>query len=198
MPRLLLVASFVLLLSFATSAAPVPKHLMPKDPPFAVPTRVGTKWLYDRQGTDVTLIITKVEDKDGAKLVTTEWVGEGGKHTPHMVVSVSEKGLFLLAECGEPYDTPWCIFKLPHREGEVWDCASSRGNRIRTTGKRIAGPIETVKTGTGSIEAARVDWEFVTRPNQRAFKATYWYANGIGLVRLDNDLVLKSFTPGKE
>ena len=29
------------------AGAPVPTHLMPKDPPLAFPTCVGTKWVYD-------------------------------------------------------------------------------------------------------------------------------------------------------
>jgi hypothetical protein len=75
MPRRLVISAVLLLglLAFAP-AAPVPKHLMPKDPPLTFPTTVGTKWVYELpNGSEQTIVISEVkEEKDGAKVVTME------------------------------------------------------------------------------------------------------------------------------
>src|SRR4051812_16075744 len=102
-------------------AAPVPTHLMPKEPPCAYPLTVGTTWVYETDaGTDVTIAIAKVETKESEKIITTEWVHAEGKRTPHMVLAVSDKGVFLVAEGGSTYSKPWCIWKLPYAANETW------------------------------------------------------------------------------
>ena len=168
------------------AAAPVPKHLMPKDPPFNYPATVGTTWVYDCGGREETLTISKVEAKDGAKLITTEYVGAGGNRH-HMTLSVGAAGVFLVAEGGSTYPTPWCIFKLPHKEGDTWKTAG-HGSDMK------AGAMEKVKVPVGEITAARVDWDLGGR------NVVYWYADGIGLVKMEGgaNKGLKSFTRGKE
>jgi hypothetical protein len=169
------------------AAAPVPKHLMPKDPPFNYPATVGSTWVYEfPNGREETIQIAKVEEKDGAKLITTEYVGAGGNRH-HMTQSFSSAGVFLVAEGGRTYPTPWCIFKLPHKEGDTWKTAGHGGDMT-------AGPMEKVKVGAGEITAARVDWDLGGTP------VKYWYADGIGLVKMEGgaNKGLKSFTRGKE
>lgn len=194
MARLLTVlVSFVVAIPFVL-AAPVPTHLMPRDPPLAFPTQVGTTWVYEGIDDERTVVISAVKElKDGSKLVTTENVGPDGKRTPDMVRRVSADGIFLVSENGQDYDEPWCVVQLPHREGRVWE-TRVREKGAEDVGKRTAGPIEKVRVLAGEFLAARIDWEF-TR-GAITYKATYWYANGIGLVQSD-DLKLKSFTPGK-
>jgi hypothetical protein len=162
---------------------------MPKEAPFAYPTTVGTTWVYDMGGgREETLTISRVEDKDGAKLVTTERVGADGKRSHHMTLSVSAKGVYLVSEGGRAYQTPWCIFKLPHREGDTWQTEGHGGDMK-------AGPVEKVKIPAGEVTAARVEW---TLGDGRV--ANYWYAHGIGLVKMGGaaNKGLKSFTLGKE
>ncbi|AMV29517.1 hypothetical protein VT84_34300 [Gemmata sp. SH-PL17] len=167
------------------AAAPVPKHLMPKEPRFAHPTRVGTTWVYDvGNKQESTRQISQVEEKNGAALVTTEYVHAGGKRSHHMTLSVSDKGIYLVAEHGSTYPVPWCIFKLPHKEGQTWTTEGHGGDMK-------SGPVEKVKTPAGEILAARVDWE--CNPGQ---VVSYWYADGFGLVRMSGpaSVSLKSFT----
>lgn len=188
--RTAVVLGTLALLAFAlgrSPAAPVPTHLMPKDTPFSYPTTVGTTWVYDLGGREDTRTISKVEDKDGAKLVTTEHVLADGKRSHHMTLSVSAKGVFLVAEQGRTYETPWCIFKLPHKEGDTWKTEGHGGNMT-------AGPMEKVKVADGEVTAARVEWDV---GDGRV--ASYWYAHGVGLVKMAGaaSIRLKSFTPGK-
>jgi hypothetical protein len=195
--RILFAAALALVLTPSAPAAPVPTHLMPKNPPLAVPTRVGSTWVYERDGQEVTLVVSKVEEKDGARLVTTERVGQDGTRVPHQVVSVSEGGVFLVTnEVGQVYDPPLCLLKLPHREGQAWEVKAGPPGLALGTGRMTAGPVEVVKTGSGTVRAARV--ELGSSPGgPPVIKATFWYADGVGLVRGDG-MVLKSFTPGKE
>ena len=63
---------------------------MPKEPPLAFPTQVGTKWVYERNGAEETIVITAVkEEKGGAKLVTLERVAADETRIPYTVERVS-------------------------------------------------------------------------------------------------------------
>jgi hypothetical protein len=169
------------------AAAPVPKHLMPKDPPFSYPATVGCTWVYHFPGAqEETIAVAGVEEKDGAKLITTEYV-RAGNRAHHMTQSVSAAGVFLVAEGGRTYPKPWCIFKLPHKEGDTWKTEGHGGDMK-------SGPMEKVKIPAGEILAARVDWDLGGR------NVSYWYADGIGLVKMEGgaNKGLKSFTRGKE
>jgi hypothetical protein len=196
--RLLPLVSALLLISFAVApAAPVPTHLMPKDPPLAFPTRVGTTWVYDGAYGKLTIVISAVKEaKDGAKLVTTEIVGEDGKRTPHMVQRISAAGIFVVSEAGENYTEPWCFLKLPHRPGRTWETKLD-GRALPGTGTMTAGPVEKVKVPLGEFSAARADWHYHFKGGG-GLKATYWYADGVGLVQMNDKQMLKSFTLGKD
>jgi len=171
---------------------------MPKEPPFAFPTKVGTTWVYEVEGKEKTLVISRSENETGGTLVTTEWVIANGNRTPHMVISVTDKGVFLVTEDGVKYDERVCVLKLPHIKGQTWQANTSKPMPfIAIAGTKTAGPIERVKVPAGEFNAARVDSSF-TFNGGLACEATHWYAHGIGLVQLDDDLKLKSFKPGRD
>jgi hypothetical protein len=190
---------FVVLISLAAIpvlfAAPVPTHLMPKDPPLTFPTRVGTKWVYETGSGDMTVVISEVkEEKDGARLVTAEQISADGTRTLYMVWHVSTGGVLLVAERGRHYAEPWCIFKLPHREGQTWGTRSRYvGDKADLVGEMTSGPTEKVRVPAGEFSTMRVEWAI----NGRKL-APYWYAHGVGLVQLGQHMKLKSFTPGKD
>jgi hypothetical protein len=196
MIRLLTALACLVVAVSLVPAAPVPKHLIPKDPPLAIPTRVWTTWVYTGNRDTQTIVISEVkEEKDGAKLVTTEKLDEDGKMTPFVVERISAEGIFIVSEMGQKYDEPWCILKLPHRPGQTWE-TRLRGRDFDADGTMTAGPLEKVKVPLGEFSAARVDWEFKLNGARR--KVTFWYAHGVGLVRQNENWELKSFTPGKE
>jgi hypothetical protein len=191
----LLVALIGLATIPVVTAAPVPAHLMPKDPPFAFPTSVGTTWVYEGDYGKRTIVITEVkEEKDGAKLVTTEKLDENGKRTPYQVTRLSTEGLFLVAEGRRKYEEPWCILKLPHRPSQTWKAEVS-GNGPPGIATMTAGPMEKVNVAFGEFSAVRIDWELKYKGGGR--KVTCWYVHGLGLVQMDENMKLKSFTPGK-
>jgi hypothetical protein len=181
------------------SAAPVPKHLM-KTVPEYFPTQVGTKRVYLRGDAEETQVVTKVEVKENEKIVTVEEVAKDGTKKPYQVVSVRPDGVYLVAESGSKYDTPWCVFKTPAVVGQEWETTTTRGKdwMIRGTKKVIAE--ERLKVPAGEIETVRVTWDSAFGAGQQRSRSVYWYAANIGVVQIDDPphLVLKSFTAGKE
>src|SRR5262245_6269367 len=186
--------SLVALVSFVP-AAPVPKHLMPRDPPLTFPTTVGTKWVYELAGggTQTIVISEAKEEQDGSRVVTMEYV-EGGKKTPYQVRRISSQGVFVLIDGVREYEEPLCIVRLPHRKGETWEANLRHAGEVdERKGRRVAGPFERVRVPAGEFSAARIEWEL-----KDGQTGTNWYVNGIGFVKGTDYMELKSFTPGKE
>ena len=74
-------------------AAPVPTHLFPKDQLY-FPTQVGAEWVYDDEGYKYKFVVTQVEEKDSATLVTVGVYQPDGKTTQHAyTVEVSKSGI---------------------------------------------------------------------------------------------------------
>lgn len=163
----------VVLAAFAP-AAPVPKHLM-KGPVYYYPTSVGTTWVYENQDGEETLTITKVEDADGAKVVTIEKKTAGGLE-PDEKMSVSAGGLTRLEGCGWKMDPPLVMLKVPFRAGDKW---KSDANRLEEN-VTIVG-VEQVKVPAGAYESVCVAAKYATNGQKEA--ARFWYAPGVGLVK---------------
>lgn len=182
-------------------ASPEPTHLMPKGPPLSIPTTVGTKWVYESGGSELTITVTRVREKNGARLVTKEWASAPSGSAFEVVESVDPSGVHRVSELGRPFDVPPCELKLPYRERETWDCSYRAGEIIRKA-TRTAGGWEKVRVPAGEFTAARVVWDL---DGKGVTTSTEWYAHGIGLVQetgtannVPRKSVLKSFTPGKE
>lgn len=196
MPRVLICTLFSAMVATLASSAPVPLHLMPKEPPLTIPTKVGTTWVYDDGGKERTLVISQAEEKDGATIVTTEWVEADGTRTPDMVVSVTAEGVFVVESQGKKYQVPCCRVKLPHRAGQKWETKEKPGILL-VEGTMVAGPIERITVPAGVFDAARIDWEFTTCLGPEKHQTKFWFAHGVGLVKSDKGLKLKSFKLGK-
>lgn len=208
MSRLLLLLSCVTLgTGSATLAltAPVPTHLMPEDSQWSFPSRVGTRWVYEKGGEEHVQVITRVEQKDGGKLVTVESVdGLGTAKLSHQVLVGPNESIF---RRGTPFpdgaamsSSSLCFLKTKFKVGEEWKADVAVEGGLKIVMKMKVAAIERVKVPAGVFTAARVEWEY--SPANGGAKAPlppYWYAPGVGLVRLDDQpaMVLKSFTLGQ-
>ena len=181
---------------------PVPKD---RKEVYYYPTQKGAKWVSDWEGKERTFVITAVEDKDGAKVVSVAEVLTGGKEVPHEQVAVSDKGILRLA-WGKPFDTPLWVLKVPAKAGEVaaFDIPAEPGVIPESGTKTAHGP-EKVEVPAGAYLAWRVETEVTARggvPLQPPHRSTTWFAPGVGVVKWvigdGKSRVLKSFTPGKE
>jgi hypothetical protein len=178
----------LLLATLATQAAPALKS---KGPALYYPTTVGARWVYEYRGIESTTVVTRVVEKDGVFLVDVAQVSDK-RETPSQQMRVSGDGVFRLSIAGTALQNPECLLKLPHKDGHEWEV--DMGPNLGSTAKLTAVARETVETPAGKFEAIRVE-----RVGDNA--ATYWFAEGIGLVKYihgESEGVLKSFSPGKK
>ena len=122
MHRALLTLSFfpgvvAALLGLVASAAPVPKDA-PKEPFY--PTKKGTTWTYRVNEREETFVVTDVQKKDGATIVTVRQIVLGTLEGAKDVI-VSDAGVFEIKPGFASLDKkkPQTILELPAKAGDV-------------------------------------------------------------------------------
>lgn len=183
--------STLLILLAEALIAPGAPALKPKSAPTYYPTTVGAQWKYQGLQTDDTFAVTRVEKTDDGVLVDVALVSDG-REVPTQQMRVSAGGVFRLSLSGVPLSTPECLLKLPHKDGQEWefDLGPRNGGHSKLTAVRR----EAVETPAGKFDAIRVE-----RVGGNA--STYWFAEGVGLVKIGTgklEQVLTSFKPGKK
>lgn len=211
MPRLL-VGLTVLTLIGGGGAAPVPTHLLPKEPPPYFPLRVGAKWVY-QDGTkgvfgdiEWTLSVAAIERTDAGLLVTVTTHGADGETSLHQKVLVAPAGLeYVEGSRGKPA-SPQRMLKSPCVAGAQWESDYSTENFVQKWQCTALGT-EEVEVPAGKFTAARVRTKLEWSPRggkpfdtvSRSF--VEWYAPGVGVVKIEDEhtgrppWVLKSFIP---
>lgn len=173
-------------------AAPIPKHLMPKDEPFFFSTTLGSRHVSEWQGKDYICVVTKVEKSDDGLTVTEEREDGKGGRTHEQTVVVSPKGLLVTHYYGSPLEPPIWLLKLPHVANNNWtDKWGQTTRHLKTVGW------EEIEIPAGKIRAMRVDRD---NDGNGTSITTYWYAPGLGCIKWaskDAKREMKSFTPGK-
>jgi hypothetical protein len=185
----------------AAPMAPVPAHLMPKDPAY-FPTAVGTVWVYTQPEYEMKLVVTKAEKAGEGTLVSVENVVAAGKTLPIHKVLVSRTGLAWAEEAGEAYTPPVGLLRLPHRPADVWRTSSKRTVAAKKPfvltfeAEMTDCGEEEVRVPAGAFRALRVDSEVSLNGNKE--RVSRWYAPGVGLVKEQRPHTvreLKSFDP---
>ena len=104
----------------STTAAPVPVHLMPKEPLLYYATEMGTKWVYtvtpastDDRPHQITEAIVESEEVPGGTIVTIEETL--GKPYISKKIVVSSCGLYLTWNAHGEHRPYACELKLPQR-----------------------------------------------------------------------------------
>lgn len=190
-------------------AAPAPKDSA-QEPYF--PTTRGTTWTYRANGREETFVVTGVEKKDGAAVVSVgrpvsgrvEWVKD---------VTVSGAGVFEKKAGSGPLKKPLAVLELPAKAGDVKeiDWAGPPPGREPLRWRTTVGGAEAVKTPAGTFQAISVESAFYRRTadggrGELRSRAKKWFAPGVGLVRevIEQDGqpekeygVMVSFTPAK-
>jgi hypothetical protein len=197
-----LAACFVLIVIGPVGSAPRLKDV-PGGPYF--PTTVGDRWVtemrYQNHTTEYTEVVTAVEKKDGALLVTVGRESEGAVGPDQSQVRVTDKGLFRVSNLGTVYDAPYCVLQLPPKPGNAWTSEVVSGGTVTSTFKYKAVKEEDVEVPAGKFRALRIEVDVDGRG--RASRSVLWYASRVGIVKMEREdadsgyvRVLKSFTPG--
>jgi hypothetical protein len=201
-------AAFLVLAAGVSPAAPIPEEA--RDPVLYHPTRVGDRMTYQLPQGEVVHVVTAVEAKGDALVVTVGGAVFPGGVAREWKVEVSTRGVSLLgvdlpgAQVGTErwaeVAPPRCLLKLPSVPGESWRWGGTHGPVQSTV--LTAGRPEVVKIPAGVFAAVTVDSTYTPFAFQGSIRGRYWYAPGVGEVKrasADGEVesVLKSFTPGK-
>jgi hypothetical protein len=192
------------------TAAPLPAAPLPDAAKETLyfPTKVGAKWVVE--GTfggrihQFIQTVTKVESKNGTRIVTTEIVeGESRQVVlSTQVIEVSNGELFVRPPASGQNGCSGKVLKQG-KEGDRWEIDLARSDYPDAKVTRTLGKTEDVTVPAGRYKAVRVETEGKT--GKFTVNSTTWYAPGVGIVkevvRTNNGLnqtnVLKSFSPGE-
>jgi len=191
---------FVSVLLATSLAAPVPKAKAPNYYPLAV----GNKWVYEQDGREVSEEVTKVAEKDGETRVTTIHSSGPGNHW-EMEYVVKDGAVYQSRAAGFAFDPPVRHAALDLKAGAKWTSTTPPVKGVLAmSGEMAVGEAEEVKVPAGTFTAVPVVYAVTEESGQKLNKPkvyTYWYAEGVGLVRMKYDggeKVLKEFTTAKD
>jgi hypothetical protein len=176
----------------------------PKDPakaPVFQPTTVGTRWVYDESGRELTQEVIAAEAKDGETVLTVRHTRDRGGF--NVTIAVSSAGVFDRGTGEFRYDV--CRLKFPVKAGQSWDVSlAPQKGLLSFDGKVTVGTAEKVEVPAGTFEAVPVRLEETSRNGTKLdtpVVTTWWWAQDVGVVRLQTqgtDRKLKAFTLGKK
>ena len=196
MARLLAASAVPAVMMAMGTAAPVPKV----KPVYYHPTTVGDEWVMLVDGkVETTTRVTAVEDRGGAKVVTTVFVRPDGTADTG---DISADGVTVSSACGFPIDPPMTVLKLPAAPGVKWDMEFAERRRddppILLCGYSqtvtVAGTEEVV-VPAGRYKAVRLD--IVWKSDGQSGTKVEWVA--VGMVKSEASGVvreMKSFKTG--
>jgi Protein of unknown function (DUF3108) len=178
-----------------------------KDLPDAAyfPMTVGDRWVTEMQyktfSSEYTEVVTAVEKKDEATLVTIGREVEGTVGPQVSQIRITDKGIFRVSSLGTVYDAPYCVLRLPLKVGETWTSEVGSGGNVTSTFKYKAIKEEDVQVPAGKFRAFRIEVDLDN--SGRAGRSTIWYAPQVGVVKMDHEdgdagyvRTLKSFKAG--
>jgi len=173
MTRVLLSSAVVVSLIVAP-ATPAPR-LKDKEPRYFYPTRVGEKRVFMIGDQERTIEVTEVKEEEKSLVVITSGL-DGQRIRTTETYRVSDKGLFRLAIGNQTFLEPLCMLKLPFEKDEQWKFDNRP--KFPDWGTFTSVGRERVEVPAGRFDTVRIELD--RNPPQRA---TYWYAEGIGLVK---------------
>lgn len=172
-------------------AAPVPKHLMPKEEPLFLSVRPGDSFVLVHNGQEYSVTIESAErTNDGYKVVQKGKRADGSAYEQTMLVSAT--GVSTIRYDGRDYDEPHEWLRVPHVANNKWT-TKQNGTEFHY---RTAG-WEDLELPYGKVRALRVER---LSGGAKEVSAVYYWAHGLGCVKWSNGhdgRELKSFTPAK-
>lgn len=176
-------------------AAPVPKAV--KGTQDFYPSTLGTRWVYAQEdGTrEHTREVTTSQEKDGETHFTVTW--KDGGQTQIWDLKKDATGVYRLKQDGVEFDPPHKLLAAKTAAGDEWTSEYSWGGRVKYKYVRTVGRPEVVKTPAGEFTAFPITSR---EENGRGLETTLWYADGVGLVKLQpkdgTPVVLKEYAVG--
>ncbi len=180
--RMLALAVLLLAVGWLVSA-PVPKALKKRTDYY--PCAAGTKRLYTGDPSnlnpdfDQSRDVVDARESDGGIDFTVRWIA--GRSDLTWAMRKDENGVHWLSDGNQVFDTPQLILKPKLIEGDEWTNDVSVGKQFLYKQTRTVGKEETVSTPAGDFAAIPI------RVKQPSSSFTYWYSDGVGLVKITQD-----------
>ncbi|MBP3956276.1 hypothetical protein J8F10_13380 [Gemmata sp. G18] len=192
MSRVLMVPAVVVLILSVGSAAPVPKHLVPKEALYHAHTpgiRFAWDHKYDRMEPEATvMVVTDVDRQAEGHVVSMGFVIKEQVAVIREKVRVSDRGVALVEYGGCKVDPPMWLLKLPLKPGEQWETTTVM-QEAEQKFRHTVGKPEWVEVPAGRFMAVPVVQEFLDvfgMDNGAEIKRVpekHWYAPGIGCIK---------------
>jgi hypothetical protein len=172
------------------------------------PLKVGNKWTYQIESDAVPkgsskLIhqIAKIDKKAGVSLAQLEIVARD-KVTASEHLSITDKGIFRNNYNGEEITPPTCILKFPIKKNNTWKTESMGGKeKLNVTCKSDE---EEIEVPAGKFKTVKVVSDAEVVGAGIIVSTTYWFAQGVGVVKqhvninsMQFTLLLEKFEEGK-
>jgi|694.fasta_scaffold16335_7 hypothetical protein len=162
------------------------------------PLKAGNKWTYQIESDSVAkgsanLInqIAKIEKIDGVSLARLETIAKGKvAATEHL--NVTEKGIFRNRYNGTEVSPPICILKFPIKKGSTWKTESKVGDeKLSVSCKSDEDEIE---VPAGKFKTVKVVMDAEVAGAGILVSTTYWFAQGVGIVKQHVNINSMQFT----
>ncbi|MGL4555278.1 MAG: hypothetical protein ACRC33_29275 [Gemmataceae bacterium] len=170
------------------------------DEKFIYPMTVGTTWTYRVGENRYDIKLTKMEKVGKTDCARLEMIVDGkARSFEHLAVTdgVLSRYSFEAKEANPPIP----LLKLPPKAGEKWNVESKLDGQVYKG--TLESTLEKVKVPAGEYPAVKVAGPDMDL-NGAKFSVTYWFASGVGLVKLQSELAglkvvfeLEKVTPGK-
>ena len=174
------------------------------------PLELGNRWVFDLKfgsiKSTVTYTVGKIEKAEGKTLARLE-SDTNGTTKGSEDLEVSETGVYRHTLDGVGINPPFCLIQYPFKEGASWTATKYSLNGKWVEAKASAGEPTEIEVPAGKFKVYPVTMETV-RKNGMAVVSTWYFADGVGLVRQVEDFgdkkvqmelrraKLKRFTPG--
>ncbi len=147
------------------------------------PLAVGAKWIYKVAAGDAaqehTMTVTKIETSGGQTVARIDNT-VAGKRGGADVIAVSDKGVFRRGPPPVAFNPPICLLKYPVQVGDSWNDTVKVGSETVKASHRVAS-LDEVETPAGKFKAVKVIG--VTETGGQKVETTYWFADGVGVVK---------------
>lgn len=172
------------------------------------PLKAGNKWTYQIDSDAVAkgsakLVneIAKMEKIDGVSLARLETTAkERVAATEHL--SVNEKGIFRHRYNGGEITPPICLLKFPIKKDSTWKTESMAGKEKLSVSCK--SDEEEIEVPAGKFKTMKVVMDAEVAGAGILVSTTYWFAQGVGIVKqhvninsMQFTLLLEKFEEGK-
>ncbi|MCY2940148.1 MAG: hypothetical protein NTV50_00590 [Planctomycetota bacterium] len=171
------------------------------------PLKAGNKWTYQiesdtaAKGSKLINQIAKIEKIDGVSLSRLETTAKG-KVVASEHLSITDKGIFRNRYNDEKINPPICILKFPTKKDSTWKTESMTGaEKLSVSCKSDE---EEIEVPAGKFKTVKVVMDAEVVGAGIIVSTTYWFAQGVGIVKqhvninsMQFTLLLEKFEEGK-